>query len=101
MSGLLGDDHYICRLRAGCLRQPELNRHQLVALDREMVLASRAESAEAHLVESRYMLELARAAMLDRAANDYSVALRYDDPWGAAAAGMEYLRAFEGRTMFL
>ncbi|MCX6608274.1 MAG: hypothetical protein NTV52_32440 [Acidobacteria bacterium] len=96
MSGVLGDDHYICRLRAGCLRQPELNRHQLVALDRELVLASRAGSAEAHLAASRDLLELARAAMLDRAANDYAVARRYDDPWGAAAAGREYLGAFEG-----
>ena len=96
MSGLLGDDHYICRLRAGCLRQPELNRHQLVALDREMVLAGRAGSAEEYLAASGDLLELARAAMLDRAANEVAVAKRYDDPWGAAASGTEYLRALEG-----
>ena len=96
MSGLLGEHHYIHRLRAGCLLQPELNRHQLVALDREMVLAGRAASAEEYLAESRDLLELARASILDRAANDYVVARRYDDPWGAAAAGAEYLGAFEG-----
>ncbi len=96
MSGVLGNHHYIHRLRAGCLLQPELNRHQLVALDREMVLAGRAASAEEHLAASRDLVELARAAMLDRAANDYAVARRYDDPWGAAAAGREYLGAFEG-----
>ncbi len=96
MSGVLGEHHYIHRLRAGCLLQPELNRHQLVALDREMVLAGRAGSVGAYLAESRDLLELARAAMLDRAANEVAVARRYDDPWGAAAGGVEYLRAFDG-----
>jgi hypothetical protein len=95
-SGMLGQDHYIHRLRAACLQQPEYNRHQLAALDRELAIVRTSATPEEHLEVSGHMLGLARAAVLDRAANALDTARRYDDPWSAAAAGIDYVYANRG-----
>ena len=94
---VLEDNHYIFRLREACLAQPEWNRHQLLALDHEIALANDAATIEQYLKASGDLLELARAGALDRAANLSRIATTYDDPWLAAAAGIEYLHAFEGK----
>lgn len=93
---VLEDNHYIFRLRESCLAQPEWNRHQIAALDHEIALASRASSISEYVAESRDLLDLARAGSLDRAFNVAQIADRYDDPWLAAAARIEYLHAFQG-----
>jgi hypothetical protein len=95
-NGMLGQDHYIYRLRAACILQPELNRYQLAALDRELALVRAAATPEEHLSASGYMIGLARGAALDRAANALDIARRYDDPWAAAAAGIEFVHAQQG-----
>ena len=93
---MLGQDHYIHRLRAACILQPHLNRHQLAALDRELALVRAATSIEAYLEASGHLIGLARATALDRAANALDIARRYDDPWAAAAAGFEFVHARQG-----
>lgn len=93
---MLGHDHYIHRLRAACIQQPHLNRFQLAALDRELALSRAAPSIDAYLDASAHLLGLARATALDRAANSLDTARRYDDPWSAAAAHIEYLHAQQG-----
>ena len=93
---MLGDNHYIHRLRVSCLRQPQFNRHQLLALDHELALATNARDIDHYLSQSADLLELARASLLDRAANSLANAKRYDDPWIAAAAEIEYQAALEG-----
>lgn len=93
---MLGDNHYIHRLRVSCLKQPQFNRHQLLALDHELALATNARDIDHYLSQSADLLELARAGLLDRAANSLASAKRYDDPWIAAAAGIEYQAALEG-----
>ncbi len=94
---VLEDNHYIFRLRAACLAQPEWNRHQLRALDHEIALANDAATIEQYLKASGDLLQLARAGSLDRGANLVRIATTYDDPWLAAAASIEYLYAFEGK----
>lgn len=93
---MLGQDHYIYRLRAACIQQPEYNRYQLGALDRELAFVRAAATPEEHLAASGYMIGLARGAALDRAANALDIARRYDDPWAAAAAGIEFVHAQQG-----
>ena len=93
---MLGQDHYIHRLRAACILQPRLNRHQLAALDRELALVRAAATPEAHLEASGHLLGLARAAALDRAANALDIAHCCDDPWAAAAAAIEFVHAQQG-----
>ncbi len=93
---VLEDNHYIFRLRESCLAQPEWNRHQIAALDHEIALASKASSISEYLAKSLDILELARAGALDRAFNLAQIADRYDDPWLASGARIEYLHAAEG-----
>lgn len=93
---MLGQDHYIYRLRAACILQPHFNRYQLAALDRELALVRAAPTPEAHLEAGGHMIGIARAAALDRAANALDIARRYDDPWAAAAAGIEFVHAQQG-----
>ncbi|MBI2689433.1 MAG: hypothetical protein HYX27_24260 [Acidobacteria bacterium] len=93
---MLGQDHYIYRLRAACIQHPQLNRHQLAALDRELTIVKASSTPEEHLAASGDMIGIARAAALDRAANALDIARRYDDPWSAAAAGIEYVHAQQG-----
>lgn len=93
---MLGQDHYLHRLRAACLAQPHRNRHQLAALDRELALSRATSTVEAYLEASGHLIGVARADALDRAANALDIALRYDDPWSAAAARLEYAHAQEG-----
>ncbi len=95
---VLEDNHYLFRLRAACIAQPEWNSHQLAALDHLVAIAARSQSTEEFLVETADLLELARATSLDRAWNLREAALRMDDPWLAAAAGLEYRHLFEART---
>ena len=95
-NGMLAQDHYIYRLRAACILQPHFNRHQLAALDRELAFVRAAATSEEHLEASGHLLGLARGAALDRAANSLDIARRYDDPWAAAAAGIEYVHAQQG-----
>lgn len=95
---MLGQDHYIYRLRAACIRQPQWNRHQLAALDRELSLSLSAASLEDYLRASGNLIGLARATALDRAANAHAIALRTGDPWAAAAAVIEYQCAQRGDT---
>lgn len=95
---MLGQDHYLYRLRAACVLQPELNRHQLAALDREMALIASCQTPEEHLEKSGHLLGIFRAAELDRAANLLDVALRHDDPWAAAAARLQYHHAGQGAS---
>lgn len=95
---MLGDNHYIHRLRVSCLKQRLFHRHQLLALDHELALATNSTDIDHYLAQSRNLLELARASLLDRAANSLSNALRYDDPWVAAASGIEYLAALKGEN---
>jgi len=93
---MLNQDHYIYRLRAACILQPELNRHQLAALDREIGLVRAAATPEAHLEASGHLIGIARATALDRAVNALDIARRHDDPWTAAAAGIEFVQARQG-----
>lgn len=93
---MLGQDHYLHRLRAACVLQPELNRHQLAALDRELTLVASCLTPEEHLEKSGNLLGILRAAEQDRAANLLDVALRHDDPWAAAAARLQYHHASQG-----
>jgi len=51
---------------------------------------------EAFLDSTGHLLDLARSVELDRAANALDIARRYDDPWSAAAAGIDYLHALQG-----
>jgi hypothetical protein len=95
---VLEDNHYLFRLRAACVLQPEWNTHQLAALDHLYELAHRAATIEEFLLESKDLLELARAASLDRAANLLASALRTDQPWLAAAAASEYRQFFAAGT---
>lgn len=95
---MLGEDHYIYRLRAACIQQPEWNRHQLAALDHELTLVRAAPTPEAHLEASGHMIGLARATALDRAANAFLIARQSDDPWTAAAAAIEFEHAQRGST---
>ncbi len=95
-NGMLGQDHYIYRLRAACMRQPHWNRYQLAALDRELQLVLAASTPEEHLRASGDMIGLARGEALDRAANALDIARRYGDPWGAAAAAIEFAHAQSG-----
>ena len=95
-NGMLGQDHYIYRLRAACIRQPQFNRHQLSALDRELAFVRAAATPEEYLEASGHLIGLARATALDRAANALDIARRYDDPWAAAASGIEYAHAQQG-----
>lgn len=95
---MLGDNHYIHRLRVSCLKHPQFHRHQLLALDHELALATNSTDIDHYLAQSRNLLELARASLLDRAANSLSNAHRYDDPWIAAATGIEYLAALKGEN---
>ncbi len=94
---VLDDNHYLFRLRAACLAQPEWNRHQLLALDHEISLADEATTVEQYLKSSGDLLELTRASSLDRASNLVRIAETYDDPWLAAAARLEYVHACEGK----
>ena len=93
---MLGDNHYVHRLRVSCLKQPQFNRHQLLALDHELTLTAKSRDLDHYLAQSHDLLELARASLLDRAANSLATAKRYDDPWVAAAAGIEYRAVLEG-----
>jgi len=95
-NGMLGQDHYIYRLRAACIAQPEYNRYQLAALDRELAIVQASKTPQEHLERGGYMIGLARGAALDRAANALDIARRYDDPWSAAAAGIEFVHAQQG-----
>lgn len=95
---MLGQDHYIHRLRASCIAQPEYHRHLLPALDRELEFVRAASTPEQHLEASGYMIGLARAEALDRAANEIDIAVRHDDPWIAAAAGIDYVHAQKGAS---
>ena len=93
---MLGQDHYIYRLRAACIQQPQYNRHQLAALDRELAIIRVSATPEEHLEACGQMIGLARAAALDRAANALDIARRYGDPWSAAASAIEYQFALRG-----
>lgn len=93
---MLGRDHYLYRLRAACIKQPHLNRHQLAALDRELAIVRASATPEAHLEASGHLIGIARAGAMDRAANAFETARRYDDPWAAAASAIEYSYAQRG-----
>lgn len=95
---MLGQDHYIYRLRAACIRQPQWNRHQLAALDRELSLSLAANTIDEYMAASGDLIGLARATALDRAANAHAIALRNDNPWSAAAAALEYQSALRGNS---
>ena len=95
-NGMLGQDHYLYRLRAACKLQPQYNRYQLAALDRELAIVQTSKTPEEHLERGGYMIGPARGAALDRAANALDIARRHDDPWSAAAAGIEFVHAQQG-----
>lgn len=66
--------------------------NQLAALERERALAAGRDLGE-YLAASGDLFELARAASLDRAANQARVAAAVRDPWGARAAAAEHAAA--------
>ena len=81
---------YLAERRAACASDPADHRHQLAALEREIVLAAEAESAEAYLAASGDLAQLIEAERLDQAYNRLRVAHAVQDRWRAAAAAAEY-----------
>src|SRR5262245_29012264 len=93
------EDHrrYLIVSRDMCARNPLAHSHQLAALEREIAIASTAESSIGFRVASGDSFELTRAAWLDRIANHARVASLVGDRWKLQAAALEYACAVEAK----
>jgi hypothetical protein len=87
---VVDDQHYLFRLRAACLAQPDLNFHQLAAIGHLLAVAQRVETTEAWLVATDQFAVLNEAMRRDRWANQWAAAMACDHPWLAAAAAARY-----------
>lgn len=86
---------YLSTLAAACSARPDVHAHQLAALEVERDLCARAATIAGYLAASDDTFELARAAQLDRLANELCVAVELDDRWGARAALIAYGHTLE------
>lgn len=84
------DQHYLFRLRAACLAQPDLNFHQLAAIGHLLAVSQRVETTEAWVAATDQFAVLFEAMQRDRWANLKAAAEGCDNPWLAAAAAARY-----------
>src|SRR5262245_22066445 len=93
------EDHrrYLMVSRERCARNPLAHSHQLAAIEREIAIASTAETSTSYRVASGDSFELTRAAWLDHIANHARVAALVSDQWKLQAAASEYACAVEAK----
>lgn len=96
MSWIDGYRAFLEASRAAAASEPVVHAAQLAAMDRELAIARRADSAATHGALGGAPFEVTRAAWIDRVVGHARIGAALDDPWTVKACAIELAATLVG-----